>query len=452
MDIGLSQSKIRDLSNIREPELECLSFSKLREAVELPRLKKQLEYVVSNSPFYRHKFAEVLKRSKSLYDNFSSLPFTCKDEVVNDQIASPPFGSNLCVDRKHLLRIHKTSGTTNRPVIIAMTKADVDATVASGARCFWASGLRPEHIVVHCLSYCLWMGGYTDHQSLEATGATVVPYGVGNSKALLETIANLKVDAIHCTPSYLAILEELLKKEFNIAPAELGLKLGLFGGEPGVQTPAFREHIESVWGFRAMDANYGAADVLSMFGAECHIRNGLHFMGQGNILIELIEPTTGENLPVEKGVRGEMVITNINRQAQPVVRYRSGDVVHILDHNMCECGRKSFRFDVVGRSDDMIVVKGVNVFPGLIHNILTHFLDRLTGHFQIILDSPPPLEKLKLRIEYRGDVNQQAKKELIEVLRNDFAAKINVRPLIDLVAEGTLPRTHGKTRPIIKKM
>jgi phenylacetate-CoA ligase len=439
------------LDSIRDPKLECLSFSELREAVELPRLERQLEYVISNSSFYKRKFAEVLKSCGSLYDNFSNLPFTCKDEVVNDQIAAAPFGSNLCVDRKELLRIHKTSGTTNRPVIIAMTRADIDATVASGARCFWASGLRPEHIVVHCLSYCMWMGGYTDHQSLEATGAAVVPYGVGNSKALLETIVNLKVDAIHCTPSYLAVLENLLKKEFDMSPEELELKLGLFGGEPGLQTPGFREHIESVWGFKAMDANYGAADVLSMFGAECHRQNGLHFMGQGNILVELIEPSTGENLPVEKGVRGELVVTNINRQAQPFVRYRTGDVIHILDHSMCECGRKSFRFNVVGRSDDMIVVKGVNVFPGLIHDRLTHFLDRLTGHFQVILDSPPPLKGLKLRIEYRGDLNQKEKEELIEVLRNDFAAKINVRPLIDLVADGTLPRTHGKTKTVIRE-
>jgi phenylacetate-CoA ligase len=439
------------LDSIRDPKLECLSFSELREAVELPRLERQLEYVISNSSFYKRKFAEVLRSCGSLYDNFSNLPFTCKDEVVNDQIAAAPFGSNLCVDRKELLRIHKTSGTTNRPVIIAMTRADIDATVASGARCFWASGLRPEHIVVHCLSYCMWMGGYTDHQSLEATGAAVVPYGVGNSKALLETIVNLKVDAIHCTPSYLAVLENLLKKEFDMSPEELELKLGLFGGEPGLQTPGFREHIESIWGFKAMDANYGAADVLSMFGAECHRQNGLHFMGQGNILVELIEPSTGENLPVEKGVRGELVVTNINRQAQPFVRYRTGDVIHILDHSMCECGRKSFRFNVVGRSDDMIVVKGVNVFPGLIHDRLTHFLDRLTGHFQVILDSPPPLKELKLRVEYRGDINQKEKKELIEVLRNDFAAKINVRPLIDLVADGTLPRTNGKTKTVVRE-
>jgi len=436
--------------HIKDPAFECMSLFELRQRVELPGLQRQLDYVAQNSPFYRRKYKDVIGNLNSLHEIFFDLPFTLKDELINDQFGSPPFGNNLCVSPQKVVRVHRTSGTTNRPVIIAMTKADIAATVVSGARCFWSSGLRPEHLVAHCLNYCLWMGGYTDHQSLEATGATVIPYGVGNSRALLDVIRDYKVSAIHCTPSYLAILEDLLRNEFDIKPTMLGLKLGLFGGESGVQDPNFRQHIESVWGIKAMNANYGMADVLSMFGAECYLQNGLHFMGQGNILVEIIDPVTNESLPIEKGVMGELVITNINREAQPVIRFRTRDMAQILDHNPCACGRKSFRFNVIGRSDDMIVVKGVNIFPNLIKDRLARFLDKITGHFQIVLDSPPPVGELKLKVEFRGNCNQESADELVRVLIDDFDAKINVRPRIELVPEGELPRTTGKTSVVIK--
>jgi phenylacetate-CoA ligase len=420
----------------------------LSHKVEVPLLKKQIHYVMNHSPFYRKKFRSF--RREMIFPYFQELPFTDKHEILRDQELYPPFGSNLCADPESVLRIHKTSGTTNKPLIIALTRRDIEATVASGSRCFWASGLRPFHTVVHCLNYCLWMGGYTDHQSLEATGATVVPYGVGNSKALLETILNLKIDALHCTPSYLAILEAILRDEMKIKPSRLKLKLGLFGGEGGLENPGFRSKIESVWGFRAMNANYGMADVLSMFGAECECQNGMHFMGQGNILAELIDPQTCKPLPVKEGVMGEMVLTNINRQAQPLIRFRTHDLIRIVDHRACACGRKSFKFYVIGRSDDMLVIKGINVFPSLIRQILSGCPGVLPNQFQVVLDTPPPFNGFKLRAECKRGLTGQAKDRLEHSIRAHFDAKLSLKPILELLPEGGLPRTHGKTQLIIR--
>jgi phenylacetate-CoA ligase len=428
-----------------------MTFQDVHAKVDRRRLQKQLRYVMESSPFYGRKYRRLKRDPDRLLKNFVHLPFTTKDEVIRDQVSHPPFGSNLCAPNEAVVRVHRTSGTTNRPVVIAMTAADVHATVTSGGRCFWASGLRPHHTVVHCLNYCLWAGGYTDHQSLEATGATVVPFGVGNSKALVEAIRELRVDAIHCTPSYLQVLEELLARDFGMRPSGLGLRLGLFGGEGGVGEPAFRQRMERSWGFKAMNANYGMADVLSMFGAECSLQQGLHFMGQGNLLVELIEPKTLELLPVEAGVTGELVLTNINRQAQPVLRFRTRDLIGIRDHNVCACGRGSFRFDVVGRSDDMLVVKGVNVFPGLVKGRLARFRGMVTGCFQIVVDTPPPLTALHLRVESSGTLKAMEKRRLIELLTDDFQTGLPVRPLVELVPQGTLPRTHGKAAPILHR-
>lgn len=442
---------MKKYNNIKDPELETIPSSVLRSQVELPLLRQQLKHITTHSLFYKNKLGKIFKKENSLYRNFDKIPFTYKKDIIDDQVKYPPFGSNLCTDLKHIIRVHKTSGTTNRPVIIAMTQSDVNAAIASGSRCFWASGLRPHHTVVHCLNYCLWMGGYTDHQSLEATGATVVPYGVGNSKALLSMIRDIKINSIHCTPSYMTILEDLVSRELSIKPKKLGLKLGLFGGELGIQNTVFRRYMESLWGFKAMNANYGMADVFSMFGAECHKQNGLHFMGQGNVMVELINPLTEKILPIEKGVQGELVITNLNRKAQPVIRFRTKDLVEIIEHNMCSCKRKSFRFNLIGRTDDMLVVKGVNVFPSQIKNTLTKFLDRVTGNFQIILESQFPLKRLRLKIEYRNGAINKIKENLIKAIKYDFEAEIGVKPSIALVQEGTLPRTQGKSKIVVRK-
>ena len=198
----------------------------------LGKLGKQYQYVIDRSEFYRKKFKKF-KRFNS-FQELATLPFTTKKDLLFDQEVNPPFGNNLCASADKIIRIHKTSGTTNKPLIIALTGRDIKNIIQIGSKCFKKSGLTKDDIVINCLNYNMWAGGYTDHQSLEKTQASVIPFGVGNSKMLIETIMHLKVTAIHCTPSYLSKLEHLMKNEFHLNPRDLNLKLGLFAGESGL--------------------------------------------------------------------------------------------------------------------------------------------------------------------------------------------------------------------------
>lgn len=431
-------------------EIETLSRQELLEKIEGPKISEQITYILKKSPFYQKKLRDFGKNTEYITQNLQHIPFTEKKEILDDQNEFPPFGSNLSVDMSQISRIHRSSGTSGRPVFVALTKHDIDITISSGVRCFWASGLRQDDIIVHCLNYCLWMGGFTDHQSLEATGATIIPYGVGNSKNLVETILNIKPTSIHCTPSYLSKLEIVIENDFGMSPADLGLKKGFFGGEGGLQDPKFRKRIQDSWGFKAMNANYGLADVLSMFGGECLEQNGLHFMGQGNLYVELIDPKSRDNVEIERGAKGEFVLTNIDRQAQPLIRFRTHDMVEILDHNKCRCGRASFRFKVLGRSDDMITVKGINIFPGAIGSIIAEFFDSLTDEFQIIAKKKQPIEQIKVKVEHKDEVATEVIGQIQSDLGKKIREKLDVKAEIELVSKGMLPRTEGKAKRLIR--
>jgi phenylacetate-CoA ligase len=409
-------------------------------------LIRQYADVLARSAFYQKKFAGVNRISNRI--EFAALPFTEKDELRASQEAHPPFGDYLAVSPADVSRVHKTSGTSGRPLYIGLTKRDIDTTHECGARAFYAAGLRPGDRVIHCLNYQLWAGGITDHFSLERVGATVVPFGVGNTQGLIRTIRDLKVTAISSTPSYLVHLAERLRDEFQIEPHELGLRKGFFGGEPGLQNPGVRDNIERTWQLRAMDANYGMADVLSIFGSECEVREGLHFHGQGALLVELIDPHTGRPVESQSGARGELVYTNLLREAQPLMRYRSHDAVEIISTEPCACGRTSFRFRILGRSDEMLHVRGVNVFPAAIAGILALFPDQMTGEFQIVLTTLPPYNELPLRLEVLPAVSTDEHTRLKHDLFIAFQQRLSFRAAIELVPQGALPRTPEKSSRI----
>ncbi len=243
-------------------------------------------------------------------------------------------------------------------------------------------------------------------------------------------------------------LEALLRDEFNMEPRDLGLKKGLFGGEPGIQNPEIRGAIEEKWGIKAIDANYGMADVLSIFGSECECRAGLHFHGQGILHVELIDPSTEENLDFAEGVMGEFVLTNLIREAQPFIRFRSHDLVKIVGVGPCECGRSGFRFKMLGRSDDMITIKGISVFPGAVNDVISKFLNSLTGEFEIWLDSPPPYDFLKLKVEHKKGESEESVRNLKEALQRSIRQLLEFTAIIEMVSEGEIPRTEGKSKRI----
>ena len=261
---------------------------------------------------------------------------------------------------------------------LALSSADARQAAEVGARAQRAAGLGPQHRVVHCLNYQLWMRGLTDHTTLETTGATVIPFGVGDSELLIRTVLDLGINAISCTPSYPRVLERVLEDRFpNMKPRDLGLQLGLFGGEAGLDDDGFRSRLETTWGFKARNANYGVSDAFCNFAGQCDNSNDLHFVGLDVLYPELVDPNNGDSLPWQAGVEGELVLTHLAKECQPLVRFRTSDIIFKTDTESCACGRTAPRFRVVGRSDDMVIesiqditremVYGEKMIVGAIH-------------------------------------------------------------------------------------
>jgi phenylacetate-CoA ligase len=294
----------------------------------------------------------------------------------------------------------------------------------------------------------MWMGGLTDHLTLEATGALVIPFGVGNTDLLIRTIREVGVTAISCTPSYPAVIARALCEHFpGVAPRDLGLRLGLFGGEAGLDDPALRDRIRNTWGMEPRNANYGVSDVFSNFAAQCDRDTRLHFMAADVLWPELIDPDTLAPRPIAPGAEGELVLTHLVRDCQPLARFRTGDIVAIDDTAPCACGRTGFRFRVIGRNDDMVVVRGLNLFPTMVAASLGAFPE-LSGDYRIVLDAPPPHDRLPLRVERRpGTPDDPAlATRIAAALQRDLGATATV----EVLPPGSLPVTEGKTPRVIR--
>lgn len=410
--------------------------------------ERQREYVAASSPLHRRawKGAEPPRRLEAL----AELPLTDKEMLRESQRDHPPFGDYLAAAPNMVSRVHRTSGTTGMAMNIALSAADAHETAVIGSRAQAASGLGPGHRVVHCLNYRLWMGGYTDHATLEATGAAVIPFGVGETQLLVRTIRELGITAISCTPSYPAVLERVVAEHFpDLKPRDLGLELGLFGGEAGVDDPDFRRRMEATWGLRVRNANYGVSDVFCNFAGQSEVDNDLHFMALDVLHPEIVEPESGAVRPWREGERGELVLTHVSRQCQPLVRFRTGDIIVLTGTGTAQCGRTAPRFRVVGRSDDMVVVRGINAFPAQVAAVLNRN-DALSGEYRIVLEGPSPYDALPVEAEVAEHMGATPA-GLAETLSAAIKRDIGVTARVTLLSFGTLPRTEGKTRRVIRK-
>lgn len=407
-------------------------------------LNQQLEYVYQNSGFYREKFDEagISPDEVQGFEDLGSVPFTTKDELRNEQAENPPFGRYQCADRSEIIRVHATSGTTGRPLFIALTKNDAELWREVGARQAWAMGIRPEDMILYCTSYSMFVGGVTDHLSAEATGAAVIPVGIGKGTTdrLIELATFLEPNSLGTIPSYVLYLTEELENR-GIDPAETSIeKIGV-GGEPGGSIPETRQYMEDKWDAEVRDGFYGMADVLASFAGECRERNGLHFCGQNALIPEVIDPETEERLPLEDGTKGELVLTTLQREATPVIRYRTKDMVE-LTMSPCECGRTSFQINLQGRADNMLIVKGVNVFPTAVEDVIRDFMPRTTGEFLIEAESHTP-DLLNIKVE-KGENPEGLEEEIAEAI-ND---KLRVEAKIELVDEGEIPSSPLKAERV----
>ena len=419
---------------------------------EVARLRQrrwlsQREYVLEHSTFFQKLWNGC--RVPEKLEELPELPLCDKPMLRESQAKYPPFGDYCAAEEKRIVRLHRTSGTTGKPMNAVLTQADTLQTARVGARSLRASGVRPEHRIVHCLNFQMWMGGLTDHLSVEATGATAIPFGVGNTRHLIQTILDLKVDATHSTPSYPAVLEQTMADYFpDLKPRDLGLKLGLFGGEAGLDNMSFREKLEDTWGYAVRNANYGMGDIFSNFAGQCELNNDLHFVGHDVLHAELINPESLDVVPFREGETGELVITHLAREAQPLVRFRTNDMIAVTATDTCVCGRTTPRFRVLGRSDDMIIIRGINVYPAAVGGVIAGF-PALSGEFRIRLRGSGPYDRLPVEVEQSESTDLPD--NLAESVESAIKHTTRVTARVQILPPRSLPRTEGKTQRIIKE-
>jgi phenylacetate-CoA ligase len=364
------------------------------------------------------------------------IPLLTKEDLRADQEREPPFGTRLCAARTELVRLHVTSGTTGEPVAIGLTQRDHEHNSAVGGEAFRIAGVRPDDVIAHCLNYALYAGGIADHMALEASGATVVPVGVGQSQRLLDLIPRLGITAIFGTLSFPAHLARKAREQ-DIDPRDLRLRHLVTAGEPGAGLAAVRAEIEAAYGATVRDT-FGMSDVWSTMAGECGEGEGLHLTTTAQAILEVVDPETGEPRELHDGVHGEFVWTHLQREASPLVRYRSADVGHVYTAP-CACGRTTPRIRIDGRRDDMLRVRAVNVYPSAIGEIL-HRHPGL-GRWAVVALGDPIEPPLRVYVEAPdGTPTHRAEDDLRETLRAQFAVR--------RVAPGTLPVDEHKTRTV----
>jgi phenylacetate-CoA ligase len=410
--------------------------------------EKQWQHVRANSLFYAAKLGEAVRGDLTL-DALADVPFTEKDDLRRSQVEKYPFGDYIACAEAKVVRLHRTSGTTGQPLHLANSRHDVEVIARLGGRAQFCAGLRPGDRVVHCLNYCMWTGGVTDHMTLEEVGACVIPFGVGNTKLLLETIENLGVTAISCTPSYPALLEKLLRAEGR-NPRHLGLRIGLFGGEAGLDNLEFRNAMEATWGFMVRNANYGMSEVMSNFASQCDRSNDLHFHGADALFVEIID-SGGNPQPIRQGTTGELVCTHLAKECQPLVRFRTRDVITVTSAVPCDCGRTTWRFRVTGRTDEMFSVRGVNVFPSAVQAAIFSKPELASGQFRIVLRGTGPWDRIVVRAEAARGLPAEGWSDAARILEDAIRRHTGASAEVTLLAADALPRTDGKTAVIVRE-
>ena len=427
---------------IFQKEIECMPRKEL-EALQLERLKWTVAYCYNNVPFYNKKLSDAGvfdgSKIKELSD-IQYIPFTTKDDFRDNY----PFG--LCaVPMKDIVRIHASSGTTGKPTTGVYTKEDIEIWSDCVARVAMAGGVSADDVIQISFGYGLFTGALGLHYGLEKIGATVIPASSGNTEKQLMMMRDFGVTGLVATPSYALYLSEAIK-EAGYPLSDYSLKLGILGSEPC--TVSMRQQIEDNFKIRVSD-NYGMTELGGPgVSGDCEARDGMHF-AEDHFFPEIINTDTGERLP--EGEVGELVVTTLTRKGMPVLRYRTKDITK-LDYTPCSCGRTHARMaKTMGRTDDMLIIKGVNVFPTQIENILINIED-IAPHYMLYITRQNFRDSLEIKVELtNADLLENY--AMLENLRQKIAGKmqsiLGLRTKITLVAPKTLDRFQGKAKRIV---
>ncbi len=426
---------------IWDKEIECASNHKTIEEIQLERLKYMVQKSYDKVPFYRKKFDEMgLKPSMiGSLDDLKNLPFTTKDDMRDNY----PFGL-FAEPMKNVVRVHASSGTTGKPVVAGYTRKDLDTWSEAIARIVTAAGIDDTDIVQISFGYGLFTGGFGLHYGIERVGATIVPMSSGNTQRQLMLMEDFGVTGLVATPSYATYLAEVIKEK-ELA-SRLKLKYGLFGSE--AMSEQMRSSLETSLGM-LVTSNYGLTEVMGPgVSGECVYKCGEH-INEDMFIVEIINPETGEVLPY--GETGEVVITTLTKEAMPVLRYRTRDISYLIPEP-CKCGRTSMRLaPIQGRTDDMIKIKGVNLFPSEIESVVLEF-PQVSPNYQLILRRENMLDTLEIVVELvDGSLLEKYSEieKLEKTMKERLHSVLGLRAKLRLAEPKSIERTTGKAKRII---
>ena len=424
-------------------QVETISSRQIQE-LQLERLRVGVERLSKTVPFYSEKLNNEGATAESIHslEDLAQLPFTTKQDLRDNY----PFGL-LAVPMNQVIRVHASSGTTGKPTVVAYTRNDIELWAELMARTYAAAGVTDHDIVHNAYGYGLFTGGLGFHYGAEKLGAAVIPVSGGNTKRQLMIIRDFGSTVLCCTPSYALLMAEVAEED-GIDPRGLPLKVGLFGAEPWSER--MRGEIESRLGIMALNV-YGLSEVIGPgVAVECTQRRGLHIF-EDHFIPEIIDPTTTERLP--DGEMGELVLTCVTKEALPLLRYRTRDRTRLM-RERCECGRTSARIDrLVGRTDDMIIVRGVNVFPSQIETVLLQ-VGEVEPHYQIVVDrSADYMDELDVLVEASAEVygNQGRLMQLEKRLNYEVQSTLGITCNVRLVGPREIERSEGKAVRVVDK-
>jgi phenylacetate-CoA ligase len=428
------------LQHFRHPEIETLPRSEI-EALQLDRLRDTLQAVYTRVPFYRARLdLELVLSGLTSLDGLRAIPFTTKQDIWDQS----PVGL-VAVAQEDVVRVHGSSGTRGRPTLVAYTKRDIQAWAAMMTRSLAAAGVRPGMRLQNAYGYGLFTGGLGFHYGAEMVPTTVIPMSGGNTARQVQMLAALQPEVLCCTPSFALHIADAV--EAAGVRDRLALKIGVFGAEPW--TEAMRQQIEQRLGLAAFD-HYGLSEMTGPGVAqECPERAGLH-VWEDCFLPEVVDPDTGE--PVADGGEGELVLTTLQKEAMPLVRYRTGDLT-ALTREACECGRTHARIRrILGRRDDMLIIRGVNLFPMEVERVLLA-MEGILPFYELLVTRAGALDHLAIQAECAPAIweNEPVRDALADRIRRAVRDEIGLTADVVLVGPGTLPRSEGKALRVIDR-
>jgi phenylacetate-CoA ligase len=421
--------------------MECMSREEMRK-IQSIRLKKVVERVYHNTPFYRRKMQEsgITPDDIRSIDDIVKLPFTVKQDLRDnypfDLMASP---------MSEIVRLQASSGTTGKPIVVGYTRGDLSVWAEVSARCLTAYGVTNHDIIQVSYGYGLFTGGLGAHCGVENIGGTVIPMSSGNTQKQIQLMHDFGATGLCCTPSYALFLAETIR-ESGVPPEEFKLRMGAFGAEPWTEN--MRKELEEKLNIKAYDI-YGLTEIIGPgVGGECVYQNGTH-LWEDHFFPEIIDPETLQ--PVQPGEFGELVFTTLTKEGMPMIRYRTRDLTR-LHYGICECGRTAVKMDrILGRSDDMLIIRGVNVFPSQVESVILE-LEEFEPHYLIIVDRVNNTDTFQINVELRPDYYSDEMTKIV-ALRNKITARlqsvIGIKPDTKIVEPRSIERSQGKAKHVI---